>query len=123
MANRNFCPYSSYPPPQQEAPDLLALYHSLDGRVKQLEGAIASGMAASGSSERSGIPSVLELSREQELTVHMILSTNAGWTVAMQKILVIVFGMDTLAGSCAAGRKNSTTAALSTLKLNAIKGV
>jgi len=49
---------------QQEAPDLLALYHSLDGRVKQLEDAIASGMAASGSSERSGIPSVLELSRE-----------------------------------------------------------
>jgi len=123
MANRNFCPYPGYPPPQQEAPDLLALYHSLDGRVKQLEDAIASGMAASGSSERSGMPSVLELSREQELTVHMILSSNAGWTVAMRKILVIVFGVDTLAGSCAVGRKNSTTAALSTLKLNAIKGV
>ena len=83
MANRNFCPYPGYPPPQQEAPDLLTLYHSLDGRVKQLEDAIASGMAASGSSERSGIPSVLELSREQELTLHMVLSSNAGWTVAI----------------------------------------
>jgi len=35
MANRNFYLYYGYPPPQQEAPDLLALlYHSLDGRVK-----------------------------------------------------------------------------------------
>jgi len=68
-------------------------------------------MATIGSSERSGIPSVLELSREQELTMHMILSSDAGWIVAMRKILVLVFGMDTLAGSYAVGRKNSTTAA------------
>ena len=27
---------AGYPPPQKEAPDLLALYHSLDGRVNQL---------------------------------------------------------------------------------------
>ena len=55
--------------------------------------------------------------------MHMILSSALGWTVALRKILVIVFGMDTLAGSCAVGRKNSTTTALGTLKLNALKGM
>ena len=36
--------------------------------------------------------------------------------------LVIVFGTDTLAGSCAVGRKNLTTTAPSSLKLNVITG-
>lgn len=125
MAN-HYYPYPSntYRPPHTAAPDtdLLALYHSLEERVKRIEDAMSSG-ATSSDSERSGIPAVLELSREQELTVHMVLSSNSGWTVAMRKILVIVFGTDTLAGSCAVGRKNSSTSALSTAKLNAIKGM
>ena len=122
MANHSFYLYPAYPPPQQEAPDLLALYNSLEERVKHLEAAMVSGNATGGDSSTS-MPSVLELSREQELTVHMILSSAPGWRVTLRKILVIVFGMDTLAGSCAVGRKNSTTTALSTLKLNALKAM
>ena len=121
MASHSRYPFPPYPPPQQEAPDLLALYHSLEERVKQLEAAMASGNPSGGNSS-SSLSSPLELSREQELTVNMILSSTSGWTVALRKILVIVFGTDTLAGSCAVGRKNSTTTALSSLKLNAIKG-
>ena len=118
-------PANIYPAPQQDpAIDLLALYHSLNERVKHLEEALASG-SGSDDSERSGIPRVLELTREQELTLHMILSSNASWMVAIRKNLVVVFGTDTLAGSCAVGRpmKNSTTQPLNSIKLNAIKGV
>ena len=104
------------------ATDLLVLYHSLNERVKQ---ALASGRGSGDDSERNGIPGVLELTREQELTVHMILSSNASWMVAIRKFLVIVFVIDALAGSCAVGRpmKNSTTQPLNSIKLNAIKGV
>ena len=121
MASHSLYPFPTYPPPQQEAPNLLALYHSLEKRVKQLEVTMASGTPWGGNSS-SSLPSALELSREQELTVNMILSSTSEWTVALRKIFVIVFGTNTLAGSCVVGRKNSTTTALSSLKLNAIKG-
>jgi len=81
---------------------------------------MASGNPSGGNSS-SSLSSPLELSREQELTVNIILSSTSGWTVALRKILVIVFGTDTLAGSCPVGRKKSTTTALSSLKLNTIK--
>ena len=94
-------PANIYPPPQQEAPatNLPALYHSLDEQVKHIEEALASGRGSGDDLERNGISGVLEVTREQELTVHTILSSNASWTVAIRKNLVIVFGTETLAGS------------------------
>jgi len=74
-------PANIYPPPQQEAPatNLPALYHSLDEQVKHIE-------------HRLLVGAVVMI--QQELTVHMILSSNASWTVAIRKFLVIVFGTE-----------------------------
>ena len=119
MASNRFYPFSPYPPSQQEAADLLSLYHSLEEWGKKIKVSMASGNS-SGSNSSSSMSSALELSREQELTVNMILLSTTGWTVAPRKILAIVFGTNTLAESCAVGRKNSTTTALSSLKLRCI---
>jgi len=96
-------PANVYPPPKQEAPatDLLALYYSLDELVKHIEEVLASGRGSGDDSEGSGISGVLELTKEQELTMNMILSSNANWTVAIRKVLVTLFRTETLAGSCA----------------------
>jgi len=54
----------------------------------------------------------------------MILADKAlGWKGAMRKVLQMTFGQNTLAVSCAVGRKHSKNATLDQIKLNSIKGI
>ena len=72
-------------------------------------------------SNNTGIP---DLNSEQTMVIGMI-STNPfiGWKVALQKLLMVVFGEETLAGSYCKGRKNATFQPLDGTKLNAVKGI
>ena len=76
-------------------------------RVRQLEEASTASTSSAGnfSDEDNNVlsPALHSLIREQNLTIDMILSSKGSWTIAMQKILLVVFGQATLAESCAVG--------------------
>ena len=49
------------------------------------------------------------LNSEQQMAITMIASNpSIGWKVALQRVLMVVFGEETLAASCCKGRKNAT---------------
>ena len=63
------------------------------------------------------------LSGEQRLAISMITGNQSiGWQVALRRVLMVVFGEDTLAESCCQGRKNSIHQPLDKTKLNEVKG-
>ena len=71
-------------------------------------------------SNDTGIP---DLNSEQMMVIGMILTNPfTGWKVAVQKLLTVTFGEETLARSCCKGRKNVTFQPLDGTKLNAVKG-
>ena len=90
---------------------LLKSEVQLEERVRLLEQktADASTGASSEGNDEMGLPSILlYLPREHNLSIQMILAGKATWTVALCKILLIVFNQQVLAESCAKGRKNAT---------------
>ena len=71
-------------------------------------------------SSGSSIPGI---SMDKISTINMILSNKViGWKAALRKILVIVFGVDTLSQSCARGRKNAMTRSLDAQIVGSITG-
>ena len=67
--------------------------------------------------EYPGIPT------EKTGTVRMILlNKSMGWKAALRKILIAVFGVETLSRLCAVGKKNAHYAPLNPTVINAIKG-
>ena len=92
----------------------------LKERMARLEEKLVSTNNGDVMSNDTGIP---ELNSEQMMVIGMI-STNPsiGWKVALRKLLMVVFGEETLAGSCCKGRKNATFQPLDGTKLHAVKG-
>ena len=98
----------------------------VEERVRQLEEASAGTSNASNFRDEGNSvlpPALHSLTREQKLTIDMILSSKGSWTVVMRKILLVVFGQATLAESCAVGRTNANSQPLNTQKLTAVKGI
>ena len=93
----------------------------LKERVARLEEKLTSTPSTEMTSNNTGIP---DLNSEQTMVIGMM-STNPsiGWKVALRKVLMVVFGEETLAGSCCKGRKNATFQPLDGTKLNAVKGI
>ena len=72
-------------------------------------------------SKDTGIP---DLNSEQMMVIGMILTNpSIGWKVALRKLLMVVFGEETLAGSCCKSRKNATFQPLDGTKLHVVKGI
>ena len=91
----------------------------LKERVTRLEEKLTSGPSEMMSND-TGIP---DLNAEQMMVIGMISSNpSTGWKVALRKLLMVVFGEETLARSCCKGRKNATFQPLDGTKLNAVKG-
>ena len=97
----------------------------LEERVRLLEERAENTSTASvEDNNEMGLPlALLYLSREQKLAIEMILAGKATWTVALRKILIIVFTQQVLAESCAKGCTNATSHPLNPQKLTAVKGV
>ena len=93
----------------------------LKERVARLEEKLTSTPSTEMTSNNTGIP---DLNSEQMMAIGMT-STNPsiGWKVALRKLLMVVFGEETLAGSCCKGRKNANFQPLDGTKLNAVKGI
>jgi len=90
---------------------------SLEKRMAELEGATAE------HSEHTSIPPA-GISKEKMATINMIISNKSiGWKAALRKILVAVFGVGTLAQSCAVGKKNANNKCLNGQALDSIKGM
>ena len=89
---------------------VLAQTALLQERVRQLEGASTPGSFNDEAKDNGTVlpPALHSLMREQELTINMVLSRKSSWTVSMRKILLVVFGQETLAASCAVGRTGKT---------------
>lgn len=86
-------------------------------RITQAEG---STVAAQTPTNSSSIPGI---SREKMTTINTILSNKVmGWKAALRKILVAVFGVNTLSQSCAKGKKNSRTRSLDSEIVGSITG-
>ena len=108
-------------PPNADPAYLMHELELLKQRVAKLEDKIAARENESCTTPNdTGIP---DLTCEQTMMVEMM-STNPsiGWKVALRKLLMMVFGEETLARSCCKGRKNATFQPLDETRLNAIKG-
>ena len=103
-----FSPISTWPPfaLAELRQFVLAEMEPLEERVRQLEGESTPG--SFNDEDNSTLPPALHsLTREQKLTINMVLSRKSNWTVSMRKILLVVFDQTTLAESCAVGRTTS----------------
>ena len=121
-------PESSWLPPSLfetlMTPDLQLVQAELEllkQRVTRLEDKLSESNAATEISNNSGIAG---LNSEQQMAITMITANpSIGWKVALRRVLMVVFGEETLAASCCKGRKNATFQPLDGTKLNAVKGI
>ena len=107
-------------PPTDHDSYLVRELALLKERVARLEEKLTSAPSTEMMSNDTGIP---DLNAEQMMVIGMISSNpSTGWKVALRKLLMVVFGEETLARSCCKGRKNATFQPLDGTKLNAVKG-
>lgn len=63
------------------------------------------------------------ITKEKMSAINMILSNKTiGWKAALRKILVVVFGIDTLSQSCAKSKKNAQNRSLDVKVMRSITG-
>ena len=61
---------------------------------------------------------------EKTTAIRLILNNKTlGWRAALRKVLVVVFGINVLANSCAMGKRNATYSKLDSALLRSIKGI
>jgi len=98
--------------------------NQLKDRVKYLEEKVATmDQAQPGTMSASSDTGIPGLSPNQHVAISVITSNaSIGWKVALRRVLMVVFGAETLARSCCKGRRNSTNQPLDASKVDAIKG-
>ena len=110
---------STYEPTGGEYLYVLNEVEKLKERVKTLEDRLSEPHMTT--NDDTGITG---LNGEQRLAISMITSNQSiGWQVALRRVLMVVFGEETLAESCCQGRKNATHRPLDKGRLNEVKGI